>query len=317
MLSIQILVLVLSFFVISWAGAILVRSLTMLSKLLGISEYMIAFILMSFATSIPDFSIGISSALQHAPSISFGDVLGENLMNVTLIIGLIAVLAKGLSTESKISKTNFWLVFLLAFTPIILALDGLISRGDGTLLLAIFVFYILRLVKDKKYFKNQHIENGIDPKHKFASTMKGLKNFSLGVLLLIASSFSLIWAAKGITDYLEISTIFFGIVFVAIGTTLPELVFGIKAYRMRHPSMILGNALGSIAFNSTAVTGIVALINPINIQFNGHILVVTIFLGTSFILFNIFAYSKTRISSLEGVMLILLYILFIFAQTSL
>lgn len=299
-----------SFLLISWAGSALVRSLSSLSRLFGLSEYLISFLLMSFVTSLPELSIGISSALQNVPEISFGDTFGASIIKLTFIIGLVALFTGGISVESKISKKNFLLISLFAFMPFLLLFDGILSRGDGILLILLFVVYLMRLFREKDYFKKQVWENH----HSTRGVMKNLRTFFLGSAALILGAYLLILSAKSLAGLLGMTQVFFGLLIVAFGTTLPEIVFGFRAARLKHPSMMLGNALGSIAFNATIVIGIVSLIHPISITVNGHIGTAAIFLFMALLLFNIFAYTKESISRAEGGMLLCIYVAFLAAE---
>jgi len=251
----EIIVFVISFIILSYAGSLLVRSLTHISKILGLSEYIIAFVLMSIATSIPELFIGISSVAQGIPNLSLGNVIGTNLLTLTLIIGTIAIISNGIKIDSKISRQNFFLIFFIAFLPILLGTDGIISRGDSILLLFSFGIYIWRLIGEKEYF-TKRIEEIEFSLSSILGTFKSFPVLFTGLGLLIASSFSIVWSSKAIIGHMDISFLTFGILFIALATSLPEMVFGIKATFMNHGSMSLGNSLGSIAFNATFIIGI-------------------------------------------------------------
>jgi len=299
----------LSFLLIGWAGASLVRSLTALSRLFGLSEYLVAFLLMSFITSIPDLFIGISAAIQNVPQISFGDAMGASIIKLTFIIGAVAAISGGISTESKISKKNFFLVSLFAFMPLLLVLDGVLSRGDGILLIMLFLIYIMRLFREKDYFNKQVWNNG-----KHHGALKHLGVFFAASSILIFGAYSLIWSAKFVAEILNMPNVLFGLLIVSLGTTLPEIIFGFRAVRLKHTNMMLGNALGSIAFNTTIVLGVVSLIHPIEITINGHIGTAAAFLLLALILFNIFAYTRSTLSRKEGIMLLCLYVAFLYIE---
>jgi cation:H+ antiporter len=309
----EITVFIASFIVLSYAGSLLVRSLTHISEVLGLSEYIVAFVLMSIATSIPELFIGLSSVAQGIPDLSLGNVLGTNLLTLTIIIGVIAIASNGIKIDSKISRQNFFLIFFIAFLPVLLGTDGIISRGDGILLLISFVIYVWRLLGEKEYFtkRMEEVEFSLAS---ILGTFKNFRQFFLGIALLIASSFSIVWASKGIVDSINMSFLAFGILFIALGTSLPELLFGIRASFMKHESMTLGNALGSIAFNATFIVGVTALLNPLHTDFANGMFFVSVFLFLAFLLFNFFSYTKSSISRNEGIVLVLLYILFLFFE---
>ncbi len=306
----EIIVFIISFILLSYAGSLLVRSLTRISEVFGLSEYIVAFVLMSIATSIPELFIGLSAVAQGVPDLSLGNVLGTNLLTLTLIIGAIAIATNGIKIDSKISHQNFFLIFFIAFLPVLLGTDGIISRGDGLLLLIAFSIYVWRLLGEKEYF-TKRVEEMEFSLASILGAFKNFRKFFLGITLLIISSFSIVWSSRGIVENMDISFLAFGILFIAIGTSLPELMFGIRAAFMKHASMTLGNSLGSIAFNATFIVGITALISPLKTDFGDGMLLVSVFLFLAFLMFNIFSYSRSGISRKEGVMLVLLYLVFL------
>ncbi len=309
MFYLYILIFAIAFIVLAKSSDFLVGSLTGLAKFFRISEYLVAFIFMSMATSVPELFVGISAAVKNIPQLSLGTVLGSNLVNITLILGLTIIFGKGLKVESKISRRNFWLIFALSFFPLMLGFDGIISRGDGLLLILLFIFYITQLIKEREYFtkKVNHF-----PRIKMASRIfKHLSYLFVGVTFLILSSVVIVWSGEIIAENVAMSVLSFGIIFVALGTSVPELAFGIRARMLGHDSMAVGNSLGSNAFNATLIVGLVSLINPITVTVSFNLIFIAIFLFFAFILFNLFVYSKSFISRKEGLVLILIYVLFL------
>ena len=141
--------------------------------------------------------------------------------------------------------------------------------------------------------------------------------FFLGIVLLLGSSFALIWSSKlMVAEYFSENLVLFGALFIALGTTLPELTFGIRSAMEGRGHLMLGNSVGTIAFNAAGVIGIVALVNPIKADFNHSILLISLFLFLAFALFHIFVYTRNQISRKEGAMLILVYIAFYAATFS-
>jgi len=306
----ELIVFISSFIILSFAGSLLVRSMTRISELFGISEYLVAFLLMSVATSIPELFIGLSSVIQDTPGLSLGNILGTNFLTITLIIGVVAIASNGIKIDSKISRQNFFVIFFIAFLPILLGTDGIISRGDGLLLLVVFGIYMWRLISEKEYFTKRVEEIKFNIAH-ILGAFKDFKRFFIGVALLIASSLTIVWSSKAIVEYIDFSFLAFGILFIALGTSLPELIFGIKAAFMKHSSMTLGNSLGSIAFNASFIIGIISILDPIETDFTNSMFIVSLFLFISFLLFHFFSYSQSSISRKEGVVLLLLYLIFL------
>lgn len=302
-------VFIVSFLVLARSGALLVNALTGLARLLRLSEYMIAFMLMSFATSISELFVGISSGIGGISEFSLGNILGANLLNLTIVIGVAVLISGRLVIESKISRSNFGFIFGLALLPVLLGIDGVISRADGAGLILMFILYMWHVAEDREYFTKIANHHPLGPEA-VKGTLRDLVMFGLGIVLLLVSSAGLVWSGKSLASIFSLGILSFGVLFVALGTTLPELTFGIRASLKNHGSMAVGNSLGSIAFNSAFIVGIVSLISPIRIaQFNEFIFVMGALI-VAFILFHIFVHRKTDISRKEGTLLIAVYIVF-------
>ncbi len=305
-----------SFLLLAKAGNILVKSITGMARFFRLSEYVIAFVLMSFATSVPELFIGLSSAVEGVSNMSLGNIIGANFINITLVIGVIAFFSNGIRVESKISHRNFCLIFFIAFLPIFLAMDGVISRGDGFVLILSFVIYIIRLIGEREYFTK--VLNEVQMNFRaLGRFLRAMSRFLIGVLVLLASSALLVWAGKGLASGINMSVLSFGIIFIALGTALPELVFGIRASALKHGEMGMGNALGSIAFNSAFIIGLVSLISPIAVRGGQSFFITGSFLFAAFLLFNLFIYTRSAVSRKESVILILLYFAFLAVQYAL
>lgn len=304
-----ILIFVASLAILAKSSAILVRSVTGLARLFRLSEYAIALLVMSFATSVSELFVGISSAFEQIPTLSLGNILGANLLNISLVIGLPALIAGNLKVESKIERRNFWFIFFLSLFPFFLGIDGVISRGDGIILLLGFISYVWLIMGEQEYFTK--VYNSFDFVGVVRKTASNLFLFALGVILLLLSSGFMVWSAKQVLGAFSLEHLFFGIIFVALGTTMPELAFGIRAALSEHGSMTVGNALGSIAFNAAFILGIVSIITPIEISAFSELFNVIVAFVAIFIMFNIFLYRGENISRREGIFLILAYVAYL------
>lgn len=290
------------------SSGILMTSLIGLARLLRLSEYLVAFILMSFATSVSELFVGISSAVDGVPELSLGNILGANLLNLTVVIGISAFLAGGLSVESKLSRKNFWLIFFLSFLPFLLGADGIISRADGLALLVTFFIYIWHILEEREYF-SKAINNHPTGTSTGRPLLHTLARFTLAIGLLIGSSYAATWSAERIATSLSFDLLSFGVLFVALGTTLPELTFGIRSAIARHGSLAVGNSLGSVAFNATFIIGLVSIVHPIAVA--EHSVALLVAFAAAFILFNAFLYRNTTIARFHGLLLALIYVAFV------
>ena len=300
-------ILIASFILIKSAQWV-IKALTYLAQYFHIPEFVVAFILAGIATSLPELFVGISAAINKTPILSLSNLLGSNIANLTLILGISIVLTKGINTETKASQKNIIYTFLILIYPILLAMDGNISRIDGFALLIIFILYNLILFYQSKNFSKKF--EGAKKKY----LIKNIFLFILGIILLLACSEIIVRSSNLLASELKIPLFLVGLFLVAIGTSLPELVFNIKAANNQHKDMILGNILGSLVINSTAILGVTALISPIIIKNINLLISSAIFLLIAYLIFVFFAKTKKRISWQEAFILLFLYIAFIIIQ---
>lgn len=311
MIFFYFLIFILCLAVIIKSGTLLVKSLVNISRFLKLSEYVIAFILMAFATSVPELFIGITSAVKKVPTISFGNIIGANVLNMTLAIGIVILAAKGIKITKKHVKKDAWLIFFMALLPILLAFDGMLSRLDGIILLVFFAWYITRLLGRREHL-TEKLNNIKNHKVGLKRLFKDLELFGAGLVLLLVAAWGLVESASLIAIELGFSLALIGLILVAIGTTLPEISFGIRSVLLKHEEMTVGNFLGSVAFNSLVVLGFVAVICPFQVDVQ-LALMSALFLSLSLLIFNIFVRTKKRLSYREGIILLMLYGLFLIA----
>lgn len=318
------IILAAGIFVLIRAEVFVVKSLVKMAHFLNVSEFTLAFILMSFATTLPEFAIGLNSAFSGEPLISLGNIFGANILNLSLVLGLVALISKSMiidrSSPSHHHKT--WLTFFVGISPVILLLDKELSRLDGLILIIVFFLYLSRLFHLKEIFEHrksfwisfidrfEHRVDGLGLKYFF----KNFLIFIVSVSIVLFSAFFVVNAAEAISFKIGISELLVGVFVVAFGTTLPELSFGIRAALKKHEGLSLGNLFGATAFNSTWILGLVALIHPIKVADSASFwlsvgaMVLVLFLA------NLFLRTRDAITHREGIILIGVYILFVISQ---
>lgn len=309
MLILNILIFLISCIILAKSGQLIVNTLTKLSLFLRLSEFKIGFILMAVSTTLPELFVGINSAINNNTALSLGNVLGANIINLTLVIGIVVLLSNKIETKGKaIQKTTFYM-FVISLIPLTFMLNRSISRFEGLILVIIFFVYIINIGREK------HPISCIDKSsNNLLSSFKNFGIFFLGIFLLIVSSRIVVNYGNKLASELFIPPILIGLIFVAIGTTLPELVFGIKSALSKHPKMSLGNLIGAVSVNSTLVLGVTALIKPITTADFTLFLVSSIVLVFITYFFFMFVRSNRKLSWKEGLMLIFIYILFLITE---
>jgi len=277
---------------------------------------------MSVATSLPELFVGIMSAIDGVPAFSVGNVIGSNILDLTLVIGIAALLAKNINIESKIIRKD--MIYMLAITilPVILLVDhhlwwkfGLfpnmtpgLSRIDGFILLCAFAYYIYNLVQQETRFSR------IVDKTSRKEAIKFMLLFLISITLLLISAHFVVDYAELLSIDLAISPLLMGLFIISLGTSLPELIFESKAVLSQHQSMAIGDLVGSVITNSALVLGVTAVISPIAVNTVIYLTSTLFMLFAAFIFFT-FSESGDRITWTEGMSLLFLYVLFIIIET--
>ena len=308
-----ILIFIGSFAILFFSSNFLVDALTKISKFIGWKEFVVSFFIMAFATTIPNFFVGIISALNKVPQLALSDVVGTNIADLTLILALAALVSKrGLSVPSRTVQGSSIFTIGVAILPLILMLDGNLSRADGVMLLIAFIIYLVWLFNKGERFRK--IYNGIPDK-------LGRKFFLKNIFLLIFSIILLLISAQGIvksvlffSEYFHLPLTLIGILIVGLGTALPESSFTLQAARKGQDWMVAGNVMGSVIMTTTLVLGIVVLISPIQVSNLSPFVVGRIFLAISAIFFLIFIRTGRKITRKEALFLLGIYLTFVLVE---
>ena len=309
--------------VLVYSGVYVVHSLSALARFLGISEYTISFILLAIATTLPELSVGVSAAVSGDPDLSLGNVLGTNIVNITLILGLVAVISGKveLADYEDFRKTRFS-IFLLVLSPVILLIDGALSRMDGIILLFLFLWNIYRTLSlGVKYGRRtpglfEGGAAGVAGKL-WKNRRRPLRRFfifTLSVAALVASSYLVVYSASNLSLVLGLPEILIGILIVALGTSLPELSLGIRSAVEGKGSVPFGNLLGALVMNSTLVLGVTAVISPIGVVESSIFWISALFMAASVLLVFYFLRARHFLVRREGIALIFVYTAFLIMQ---
>ncbi len=309
------LIFILCAILLFWSSSWLVKALMKISDFLGWKEFVVAFFVMAIAGAAPNFFIGINSAIQKIPQLSFGDVIGGNLIDLSLAIALAVLIGNtAISTESKVIRKSSMFTLVLALLPLLLILDGVLGRIDGILLISFFFFYVFWLFSKEERFKKVYEQDEKED-------IKGFKDFMKNLCLIFGLLTTLLFASYGIiesslffAEKLNFSIGLIGLLIVGVGNALPETYFAIASARRGKTKMILGNLMGSVIVSATLVLGIVALICPIKIDDFSPFVIARLFLIISVLFFIFFARTGKKITKKEGLFLLLIYVLFILAE---
>lgn len=318
------LLLVVGIIVLIWAGTRVVRALTRIAHFFRVSEFLVSFVLMAFATTLPEFGVGVSAALSGNGALALGNVLGTNIVNLSLILGLVVLVGGGIvfnKREEKVFTYNSWYDLAFIAFPLLLLANGTLSRIEGVLLIGAFGIHMWRLAQARVlFFSHKPFSSG-------APVIRGtrmigyiddiLKSFGIffgAAALLIGAAYAVVYSSQQLAYALSFPQVLFGIFVVALGTSLPELVFGIRAVQMHEGQASVGDLLGAAVLNSTWVLGVSALIRPIVVSSLGLFVPSIIFVMLVSSLAILFIRTGSSLSTREGISLISVYIVFLSIQ---
>ncbi|OGZ23295.1 MAG: hypothetical protein A3A08_00710 [Candidatus Nealsonbacteria bacterium RIFCSPLOWO2_01_FULL_41_9] len=313
MFWLYILFFLISCFLLIISGKWLIDAMSSIATILKLKEFVVAFFIVAIGTSIPNLVVGVVSALNGVPELSFGDVVGANIFDLSLVMGLTALISKaGLSSNSKTVQGSSIFSIIIAVLPLILVLDGSLSRIDGVLLLLGFIIYSVWLFGKKERFTK--IYDSSPKRINLSLLFKNIRIIAFGMILLLAGGQGVVKSATFFAQNLNMPIGLIGMFVVAIGTCLPETFFCLHAARKNQDWLILGNLMGNVVITATLVLGIVALISPINVGNISSFAVARFFLLAAAVLFFLFIKTSQKITKKEGLLLASLYFAFIIAE---
>ncbi|MCH7551987.1 sodium:calcium antiporter [Patescibacteria group bacterium] len=298
-----------------WAANMLVSSITNVARYLKWLEFVVAFFVMAIAASIPNLFVGIFSALQGIPELSFGDVVGNSVVDLTLVVAIAVLFGSNLSSENRMVQTSSFFTIIIAILPLLLILDGQLGRGDGITLIFIFLLYSTWLFSRRKEFAatlNQ--EKKLYSVTRFQTFLLSLFKIALGIGLLLVAASGVVRSAMFFAQEFNLSIILIGILFLGLGNALPEIYFTLASARKGKNLMILGQLMGSVIVLSTLVLGTVAIIHPIVIEDFSPFQIARFFLIISALFFLIFIRTDRRVTKKEALVLLGLYFAFVAAE---
>jgi len=280
-------------------GEFFVRGTVGLASLARISPGIVGATVAAFATSSPELSVSISSALAKKPQIALGDALGSNVVNVALILGL-ALVISGIQSPRDSLKRDLPVALFIPVVTGVLFLDGVLSRVDGMLMLGMFVAWIVATV-----FEVRRQRSSADEVLGEHSKWLIFTFCVAGLALLVAAGNLIVLGAREIAVSLGVSEFIIGATVVSIGTSGPELATTIIAKVRGHDEVGLGTILGSNILNGSFVVAIAAVIHPIVVPL--RLVGATLIFGLLAVIF-VFPPRNGFIERRRGVLLLVLYV---------
>lgn len=310
-----IFIFIISCLILFWSGNFLVKALMRIAKFLGWREFVVAFFIMAFAGSAPNLFVGISSALHKIPQFSLGDVIGGNIVDLTLAFALAILIGKvALPAPSRVVQTTTIFTTIISLLPLLLISDGLLSRGDGLILLIAFFGYVGWLFSKEERFKLVYDRMEKEEVKGSREFIKDLGKIILALIFLVLAAEGVVFSAKRFVEALRLTIPFVGILIIGLGNALPETYFAISAAKEKETWMVLGDLMGAVIVPATLVLGIVTLISPIKILDFSPFFISLSFIIISALFFLLVVRTGKKITKKEAYFLLSIYILFALFQ---
>jgi cation:H+ antiporter len=305
---INLSIIIISSVVLIKAVTLFIRSTAKIAHHFKISGYTISFLLIAIATSLPETVVGITSALEGNPVLSYGNALGSNIALLTIIVAIPSLINSGLKTREIYRTHDIYYTALFSLLALVLSLDGTLSRIDGIALLVSYTIYILAVLR-----RSHGIESLFDSLERI-NIWKEFVLFTIALILLLVASDGIVTSAVNLSQALGLGLAFIGLTLTAIGTSLPEIAYSIGAVKSHKENDVLGDVIGSVVANSTLVLGITSVIHPITLPSLELSISSVSFMLVSLLLFLVFASTNRRLEKYEAFILVNIYVLFVIVE---
>ncbi|MBS8240234.1 calcium/sodium antiporter [Marinobacter lipolyticus] len=294
-----------------WSADRFIEGAAATAKHLGMPSLLIGMVIIGFGTSAPELAVSAMAAADGNPGLALGNGYGSNITNIALIVGLTALIAP-IAVHSQVIRKELPLLLVLTAIAGAQLIDGELSRLDGWVLLGVFAAVMGWSIVQGIRGKGDSLVG--DTEAELVAHPMPLKTalvwLVVGLVLLIVSSRMLVWGAVTIAQSLGVSDLIIGLTIVAIGTSLPELASALAAVKKNEHDLILGNIVGSGIFNTLAVVGLAAAIEPLAVDpevlYRDWTLMAALTLGLLLMAVGITGKRKV-VSRRDGALLVLVY----------
>ncbi len=296
----NILFIIAGVFLVLWGADRMTDGAVCIAQRLNIPQIVIGLTIVAMGTSMPEFCVSLVSALKGTPDLAVGNVVGSNIFNVLLIVGVAALVAPMIISRSTVKKDIPWAVFS-AIILSAMCLDHDISRIDALILtigIIAFMIYTLRAAKKGEVEQEEGEKKDYKP-------IVAVGLVLLGMACLIFGSNLFVDAATKVAQELHVSEGVIGLTIVAGGTSLPELATSVVAARKGQSAIAIGNVIGSNVFNTLMIVGVTGLICPMQIEGITPIDLAVMTIGIALLWF--FSYTKFTVERWEGALLTLIF----------
>lgn len=300
--ALEFVLLVIGFFLLAKGADAFVDGASGIAKKFGIPELVIGLTIVAMGTSAPEAAVSITGAIKGNADISIGNVVGSNILNILIILGIASVIIP-IAVQKSTVRIEIPFMIAITFLFLFLGYDGTVTRVDGIILWIAFIVYLLYLLR----MARNHPEEKSDEK-----TLPLWKSFLysvVGLVMIILGSDISVDAASEIARVFGVSERVIGLTIVALGTSLPELFTSVNAARKGNADLAIGNIVGSNIFNILFVVGTSAIIIPIHFASN-FILDTWVAIGAA-VLLLLCCFRKRRLTRAGGILMLACYAVYL------
>ena len=286
----------------------LVNGASSIAKKFHIPEIIIGLTIVSIGTSMPELFVSTTSALEGLSDMSIGNVVGSNLCNLLLILGLSTIIKPvKFQKETRLYEIPMCLVFTVIFI-VLCNTGGTINKVEAVLLLLLFLLFITYTIFMAKKQNSQEKQEEVKTQKKLLPILKDILLIILGVIGLKIGGDLAVNNAVNIANYFGVSEKIIGLTILAVGTSLPELVTSVTAAIKGNSDIAIGNIIGSNIFNMLLIIGVAAFINPISYNFSYNMDLIVLVIATLILALFPVIPPKNEMSRANGMIYFLMYV---------
>ena len=302
----QLAIFVVSALALWWGTGLIVSSISSIARSLNISAFTLSFFVLGILTSLPEATIGLTSIYRGESAFMVGNLIGGTLVVFLLVIPLLGLLGGSVNLPKVMHRKQLILSLITILAPALLIADRSLHLWEGVLLVLLYgVLFLVLSSKESLYEKI--VERLRDLTHK--SEHRTLKVIA-GILIILTASQFIVNTAEYFAVAFDWSPFVVGLIIVALGTNIPELSLVLRASLSGKSEVALADYIGSAATN-TLLIGLFTIFNGTSIILPNHALVRIVILATSLLLFYIFIRSQKKLTKVEALILLLIYVIFV------
>ena len=306
----NILIIVVGIALVLWGADRLTDGAVAVAEKMKMPQIVIGLTIVAMGTSMPEFCVSLISALKGTSDLAVGNIVGSNIFNALLIVGVSALVAPMTIMETTVRK-DIPFALVASALLLIMCLDGDISRLDAGILFVMFLIFMYMTLKGAKK-QGADAEEAIEGEGKKPmATWLSVVWILVGLICLIGGSNLFVEGATAVATNLGVSEAVIGLTIVAGGTSLPELATSVVSARKGNSGIAIGNALGSNVFNILAILGITGMITPMTLK--GITYIDLSMLVISIMLVWLFSFTKYKIERWEGAVLTAVFVGYIYS----